>query len=126
MSWKDAPSGWSNWRDNNERRGESPSVRRSDRAGGHLAHTLGKSGPTPPKLRRADCDSDLTIRPNSDPVASGFEPFPRGDDGNLTLQSPSAAQGIRQELENPVSDRRADSRSLFRLPAILGRIVTRR
>jgi hypothetical protein len=44
------------------RRGESPSVR-FDRAGGHIAPHVGKSGPTNPKLR---ADGDLSLqRPNT-------------------------------------------------------------
>jgi hypothetical protein len=134
MGWRDEP-GPPPWRTNEERRGFSPGCRsnpdgsryRADQ-GGHVSAFEGK-GYTSPKTMRPDGTGDLTIRHAADPVSSGFEPFPRGDQSDLTLGSSSAAGPIKQELRNPVTTtdrRRSDSlggplRSLGR--HVFGRLI---
>jgi hypothetical protein len=103
---------------------------RNDWDGGHI-NPLSNKGYTSPKTIRGDCgdDGDLTIRHEGDPNASGFEAFPRGDEGDLSFRSPSAAPQIKERLGAAVAgsrpDSRADSRG-FRMPRILGRIITTR
>jgi hypothetical protein len=114
MSWKDAASGWSNWRNFNERRGFSPSVRRSD-GGGHVNALSGK-GVTPARLMRRPDETGEHVEHEGQTGSFSAFPQPSADDGDLLLTAPSAAQAQRERIAGAAaaagsrSDNRSDSR----------------